>query len=69
MPKVSIVLPTYNGYKYINEAIESVIKQTYVDWELIIVNDCSTDDTFNVIEDYAKKEKRIRIINNEKNRK
>ncbi len=69
MPKVSIVLPTYNGYKYINEAIESVIKQTYVDWELIIVNDCSTDDTFNVIEDYAKKEKRIRIINNEKNKK
>ena len=45
MPKVSIVLPTYNGEKYIKEAIRGVISQTYNDWELIVVNDCSTDNT------------------------
>ena len=45
MPKVSIVLPSYNGEKYIRQSIESVINQTYQDWELIIVNDCSTDNT------------------------
>ena len=43
MPKVSIVLPSYNGERYIRESIESVIKQTFTDWELIIVDDCSTD--------------------------
>lgn len=49
MPKVSIVLPTYNGEKFIKESIESVINQTFTDWELIIVNDCSTDGTQDII--------------------
>jgi len=68
-PKISIVLPCYNGAKMIGEAIESVIAQTYKDWELIIVNDCSTDNTKEVAESYAVKDKRIRVFSNKKNSK
>lgn len=64
---VSIVLPTYNGEKFIRESIESVINQTYKNWELIIVNDCSTDGTLQIIEEYAQKDNRIKYITNEVN--
>lgn len=67
MPKVSIVLPTYNGSKYIKESIDSIIYQTYKDWELIIVNDCSIDETSEIIADYVRKDSRIRVINNAEN--
>lgn len=69
MPTVSIVLPTYNGVKYLKESIESVLHQTFNDFELIIVDDCSTDDTLIVANDYAKKDSRIKIIHNEINKK
>ena len=69
MPKVSIVLPTYNGEKYINESIESILSQTFSDWELIIVNDCSTDRTPQIVQKYADKDARIRIIHNQVNQK
>ena len=44
---VSIVLPVYNGEKYLSQSIESIINQTYQNWELIVVNDCSIDNTLN----------------------
>lgn len=69
MPKVSIVLPTYNGEKYIKESIDSIINQVYMDWELIIVNDCSNDNTLQIIHEYEERDKRIKVINNPKNRK
>ena len=69
MPKVSIVLPTYNGEKFIKESIESVLNQTFEDWELIIVDDCSTDGTLEIIKEYLKKDYRIHLIHNETNRK
>ena len=69
MPKVSVVLPTYNGEKYIAKAIESVLKQSYTDFELIIVDDCSTDRTTEIIADYAKQDSRVKVIRNEKNSK
>ena len=69
MPKVSIVLPTYNGQDFISESIESIIRQTYTDWELIIVNDCSTDDTQQIIDKYILMDKRIRTIKNCVNKK
>ena len=51
---VSIIMPTYNCEKYIADSIETVIKQTYKNWELIIVDDYSTDDTKTIVENYTK---------------
>ena len=69
MPKVSVILPTYNGEKYIKEAIDSIINQTFTDWELIVVNDCSTDSTITIINEYERKDSRIKVINNPYNQK
>lgn len=69
MKKVSVVLPVYNGAQFVGKSIESVLSQTYENIELIIVNDCSTDDTESVIRDYAKKDNRIKIIENSTNQK
>ena len=66
---ISIVMPVYNGQKYLSLAIESVLNQTYSDWELIIVNDCSTDSTSKIISQYSKIDERIRIITNSTNQK
>ena len=69
MPKVSIVLPTYNGEKYIRESVESIINQSFTDWELIIVDDCSTDHTAMIVDQYASEDFRIKVIHNKKNQK
>jgi len=53
--KVSIVTPCYNGSKYIAETINSVLNQTYQDWEMIIVNDGSTDNSAEILSEFAKK--------------
>ncbi|PRX14365.1 glycosyltransferase family 2 protein [Nonlabens ulvanivorans] len=66
---ISIILPVYNGQKYVRECIESCIKQSYENWELIVVNDCSTDSTLELIEEYSKKDPRILIVNNKTNQK
>ncbi len=63
---VSIIMPSYNTAKFISETIESVLAQTYPNWELIIVDDCSTDDTDAVVCPYLVDD-RIRYIKNEKN--
>lgn len=68
-PIISIVLPTYNGSKYIRTSIDSCLNQSFSDFELIIVNDCSTDNTAEIIEAYAAKDSRIKIIHNEHNKK
>lgn len=69
MEKVSIVLPVYNGQKYLRESIESILKQTYEDYELIIVNDASTDHTLEIAAEYAAKDSRIRVFSNDHNSK
>lgn len=53
---ISIIMPVYNSEKYISEAIESVCNQSYKNWELLIVNDGSTDYTSKIIDDFAKKD-------------
>lgn len=68
-PVVSIVLPTFNGAGYLRNAIESCLNQTFEQFELIIVNDCSTDETLAIAKEYAQKDERIRIISNEENKK
>ena len=63
---VSIIMPSYNTAKFIDETIESVLKQTYTNWELIIVDDCSTDSTDEVVKKYLS-DSRIKYLKNEKN--
>jgi len=65
--KISVLTPAYNAEKYIREAIESILNQTFVDFELIIIDDCSTDKTWEIIQKYKEKDKRIIAIKNEKN--
>lgn len=65
MPKVSVVMAVYNGLPYLNKAVESILNQTFSDFEFIIVNDASTDETLSVLQTYA--DPRIRIIDLPKN--
>lgn len=64
---VSIILPTYNGGKYIKRAIESVMTQTFSEWELLVIDDGSTDDTERIVKEFASKDSRIIYLKNEKN--
>jgi glycosyltransferase involved in cell wall biosynthesis len=66
---ISIVLPTHNGSKYIEETIKSIIKQTYSKWELIIVDDCSTDETPLIIKRYVNNDESICSVRHLKNLK
>lgn len=65
--KVSIVTPSWNSEKYIEKTIESVQNQTYTDWEMIIVDDCSTDNTVEIVEKIAKNDSRIKLLRQEVN--
>lgn len=64
---VSIITPTHNSSSFISQTIDSVLAQTYGNWEMIIVDDCSTDNTVQIVEDYLKKDSRIRLIRLGKN--
>ena len=68
MPKISVIIPVYNTEKYLEQCLESVINQTYKDLEIICVNDASTDNSFDVINEYSKKDSRIKYINFETNK-
>lgn len=66
-PIVSIILPTYNRSNYLERAIKSVLDQSFQEWELIIVDDASTDDTFKVLKKWQEKDGRIKVLRNKKN--
>ena len=68
MPKVSVIIPVYNTEKYIPKCLDSVCNQTLSDIEIICINDCSTDNSLKVLEEYAQKDNRIKIINFEQNK-
>lgn len=61
-PKISVWLTSYNHEQYIKESIESILAQTYTDYELLIIDDCSSDSSWNIIQEYEKKDARIRAI-------
>lgn len=60
VPKISVIVPVYNAEKYIIECIESVISQSFTDWELLLINDGSTDNTSNIIDEYELKDSRVK---------
>ncbi len=66
-PLISIVLPIYNGEKYMRQSIDSVLAQTYINWELLIIDDGSTDRTASIATEYTTKDARIHYYKNPKN--
>ena len=62
IPKISCIMPAYNVETYIGRAIDSILNQDFTDWELVVVDDCSTDSTVEVVERYVAKDNRIRLI-------
>ena len=66
---ISVVLPVYNGELFLKESIESVINQTYQNWELIVVDDCSSDKTPEIVKEYVNRDRRIKYFRNEHNLK
>jgi glycosyltransferase involved in cell wall biosynthesis len=64
-PLVTILTASYNCGNYLSQAIESVLKQTYTNWELIIVDDCSKDNSYEIAKEYANKDSRIKLLKNE----
>jgi len=68
-PLVSIIIPTYNRAEFLNKKIQNILNQTYKNIEIIIVNDCSTDNTIEVVKSYIEKGHNIRLFSNEINKK
>lgn len=66
-PVVSVILPVYNSQDFVAQTIDSILSQTYRNFELIIVDDASTDPTYSILRQYAKKDHRIRLIRNKIN--
>jgi len=67
MPKVSVVMSVYNGERYLREAVDSILNQTFTDFEFIIIDDDSTDSTWRILTAYAAKDSRMVLIRNEDN--
>ena len=68
MPKVSVIIPVYNTEKYLRKCLDSVCNQTLSDIEIICVNDCSTDNSFEILKEYALKDDRIKLIDFKENK-
>ena len=62
MPRISVILPVYNVDKYLEKCIDSILNQTFDDFELICIDDGSTDTSLSILKEYANKDKRITII-------
>ena len=67
-PKISVIIPVYNTEKYLSACLDSVLQQSMADFEIVAVNDASTDDSLRLLNEYAAKDPRIRIENHEKNK-
>ena len=65
--KVSIIIPVYNAEKFIGKTIESVLNQTYKNWEILIFNDKSKDNSLKIIKKYSEKDKRIKVVDSKEN--
>lgn len=66
-PLVSVVMPSYNAASYLDEAISSVVRQTITDWELIVIDDCSADASFDLARTWAERDGRITAVRNDVN--
>ena len=69
MELISVLMPTYNVEKFIRQAVESILNQTWDNFEFIIVDDCSQDRTYEILSEYANKDSRIKLYRNDTNSK
>ena len=67
MPKVSIIIPVYNVERYLRECLDSVVGQTMTDIEMICIEDCSTDHSWEILQEYVQREPRMILLRNERN--
>ena len=67
VPKISVVMSVYNGTRYLQESVESIFNQSFANFEFIIIDDASTDNTWKILVDYADQDQRIKLLKNEKN--
>ena len=65
--KISVLMSVYNDEKRVSKSIESILNQTFQDFEFLILDDCSTDNTYKICENYAKKNQKIKLMKNEEN--
>lgn len=65
--KISVIIPVYNAQKYLREALDSMLSQTFKDFEVLCVDDCSTDSSWDILQEYASKDQRIKVFKNEEN--
>lgn len=68
MPEFSVILPVYNVEKYIAQSLKSILKQTFRDFEILCVNDCTPDSSMQIVEKFAQNDSRIKIINHDVNK-
>ena len=68
-PVFSIIIPVYNVEQYLEQCLDSVLNQTFTDFEVLCVDDCGTDNSAQILKVYAQKDKRIKIIKHEKNKR
>ena len=67
MPRVSIAMPVYNGERFLRQAVDSLLAQTFSDFEFVIADNCSTDGTEAICRDYVARDPRVRYYRNERN--
>ncbi len=67
MPKVSVIIPVYNASRFLKKTIDSVLNQSFGDFEVVAIDDCSKDDSFKILESYKKRDKRIKVYQNSEN--
>ena len=66
-PRIGVLLPVYNAEKYLRQSLDSILNQTYTDFEIIAVDDCSTDSSLQILCEFEKKDQRVRVFRNDKN--
>ncbi len=66
--KISVVMPVYNAERFLRDAIDSVLCQSFEDFELIVIDDCSTDSSYEILREYERKDSRVRVYKNEENK-
>lgn len=66
-PEISVIMAVYNGQEFLKETMDSILKQTFKNFELIVIDDCSTDNSLEILQDYAKNDARIKILHNQQN--